>query len=107
LISPKQQKRLRHTDRLMRGQQRCQVSAVTPEQHRRTTVVRLRQTEPAKLRRNLDAKRTKPREPIEHVLRDLTHPIDLVRIHLLMQKRTETREEGIALVARLVTLLGK
>src|SRR6202043_3060812 len=81
----KKQKRLRHTDRLMRGNERSDIAIPTAKQNRGASVIKLRQTEPAVLRRHFDAERADGGQAFEILGRNLTGAIDLVRIDMFAQ----------------------
>ena len=99
LLGAEKHQRLRHADRLMRGEQRGQVAAIAAEQHRGAAVVRLRQAEPAVFDGDLDAERAELREAVEDVLRDFAGAIDLIGIDVLVEKAAEPLEKSVALVA--------
>src|ERR1700747_3073393 len=85
LLCPKQEQRLRDTDRLMRRNERSHISVPAPKQNRSTSVIRLRQAESAIFLRHLDSKRTDFRQSFEIFRWNFTSAIDFIRIDVFPQ----------------------
>ncbi len=98
-LSAKQDQRLRDADRLMRGDQRGEIAAITAEQHAGAAIVGLRKTESAILRRDLNAECAHPAQFGQDLVGDFAGPVDFVRIDFFAKEFLQRAEEGIALVA--------
>ena len=93
LFGAEEQQRLRHADRLVRGDERGQVRVPTAEQHRGAAIIDLRQTEAAVLLRNLDRERAHREEVVDILLRDFAGAIDLIRIDVRLRDKRAARRE--------------
>src|SRR5438045_2766476 len=91
----------------MCGNERGDIAVPTAEQYGGATIIKLRQTQPAILRRDFDSECADLGEPGEILRRDLAGAIDLVRIDVFSQIRFELLQERIASSAILGGLSGK
>ena len=80
LFRAEKQQRLRHADRLVRGNERGQIRIPTAEQHRGAAIIDLRQTKPAVFLRDFDAERAHREKVVDVLLRNFAGAIDLVGI---------------------------
>src|SRR6186997_3128049 len=96
LVGPEENDRLRNADRLMSREQGGQIAAITSEEHRGATIIRLGKAKSAIIRRDFDAERSEFREALKHSLRNLTGPIDLIGIDVLPQVAGESFKKGVA-----------
>ena len=81
LFGAEQPERLRHTDRLGRGQQDGQRGIDTPAQSRQPLIFRLSEFLPPESFGNLDAERPELRQRLQERLRQFLFPIHPFRIH--------------------------
>ena len=88
-----QKQRLRHADRLMRGQKRRDAPAITSDEDGGTRVDLLAQAEASVLPRDLDAECAERGETFDDVVRDFAIAIDLIGVGMLFQERFEPRQE--------------
>src|ERR1700730_15427782 len=95
LLRPEEQKRLRHADGLMGGNERGHISIPTAQQDRGASVLELRQPETTVLRRDLDSKGADCGQALEIFWRNLAGAIDLVRIDMFPQIRFELLQKGL------------
>ncbi len=99
LLGPEQNQRLWHTNRLVGRNQRRDIATIASEHYARAAVICLRESQPAKLRRNFDSERAHLREAVDHLLWDFTGAVDFVRVNVLFQKCFEPLEKRIAMIA--------
>ena len=92
-FSSEQKQRLRHADRLMRGQKRRDAPAITSHQDGGTRVGLLAQAEASIFPRDLDPEGTERRETFDNTVRDFAIAVDLIGIGMLFQERFERRQE--------------
>ena len=91
----------------MSRNQRCEIAAKASEHRARAAVICLRESQPAKLRRNFDSERAHLREAVNYLLRDFAGAVDFIRINVLFQECFEALEKRIALIAVFHTLRRK
>ena len=94
-LRAEEHERLRHADRLVNREVRKGVRAMTGDQLAGATVGRLRETESAILRRNLDAVAAHLRETRHHIVGNLAGAVDEIAVHSRPQKRREFSEKFI------------
>src|SRR5205814_462948 len=97
LFRAEKKKRPRNTDRLMRGDECRQIRVPAAQQHRRASIIELRQPETAILGRNFDSERPHRKQVIDVLLRDFTSTIDLVRVDMGPQIFAKLIQERLAL----------
>jgi hypothetical protein len=84
--------------------QRREIAAVTAKHHRRSAVIRLREAQPAKLRRYFNTEGAHAREAVNYLLWDFASPVDLIWINVLFQKCFELQEKWTTVIAVFRTL---
>jgi len=86
---PEQLQRLRHADRLVRGEQRADVAVEASDELHDGHVLAHAEAEPAVLLRDLEPERAELAQPVDDFLRVLAGLVDDDRIDLLAQERRE------------------
>ncbi len=96
LLGAEQRQRLRHADRLVRGQQRGDGRRGRPGDDQRPVVVQVGQAKPAVLRRDFHAERARRGQSFDHLIRDLGIPLDDGAVD---RRLTELPQPGTELLA--------
>jgi hypothetical protein len=77
------------------------------EKHRGAAIIRLRQAQPAVLRRHFDGERAEVSKRRNHVVGNFSRPVDLIGVNLFAQNLFEPLQKSVALIAVLMRLFWK